>query len=71
MIWYFTNVLPWDCMEHGVACMVEKGDGGGSNEMSLGRQGRVSAEARGASGYRVTRRVALRGETVPVYAARR
>ena len=27
----------------------------------LGRQGRVSAEARGASGYRVTRRVALRG----------
>jgi len=27
-------------------CMEEKGDGGGSNEKSLGRQGRVSAEAR-------------------------
>ena len=36
--------------------MAEKGDGGGSNEKSLGRQGRVSAEARGASGYRVMRR---------------
>ena len=46
----FTHVLPWDCMEHDVACMVEKGDGGGSNEMSLGRQGRVSAEARVRSG---------------------
>ena len=33
-----------------LACMVEKGDGGGSNEMSLGRQGRVSAEARVRSG---------------------
>ena len=50
MIWYVTNVLPWDCMEHDIACMVEKGDGGGSNEMSLGRQGRVSAEARVRSG---------------------
>ena len=50
MIWRFTNVIPWDYMEHAVACMVEKGDGGGSNEMSLGRQGRVSAEARVRSG---------------------
>ena len=56
MIWYLTDVLPWDCMEHGVACMVEKGDGGGSNEMNLGRQGRVSAEARGASGNCAARR---------------
>ena len=39
MIWYLTGVLPWDCMEHGVACMVEKGDGGGSNENEPGQAG--------------------------------